>query len=299
MPAIVYIGTGSPAEVAPRMAAFRKSLNDMGFVEDRSVRIEYWWAEGRYDRLPALAAEAVRRQFAVIVGGGAPAALAAKAVTSTIPLVFITAGDPVATGLVASLNRPGGNATGTGFIIGALGGKKLELLRTLVPNTTTIAMLVNPVSPTSEAERIDVEAAARAMGQQIRVLNAVSDSDLAAAFATLAQERPGALLVGSDPFFLSRRQQVVASVARLALPALYPLREFTVSGGLMSYGTSISEAYSQAGTYTGRILKGEKPADLPVIQPTKFEHVINLATAKALGLDIPDRLLALADEVIE
>jgi putative ABC transport system substrate-binding protein len=301
MPVIGILSTGSPMETptARVLAALRQGLQDAGYVEGQNVVIEYRFAEGRYDRLPALAAELVRRPVAVIVTSGTPAAPAARAATATIPIVFIFAGDPVAAGLVASLNRPGGNATGVSFIIAELGAKKLELLRELVSTARPIAMLINRGNPVAASELTDVESAAHTIGQQIEILNASNDGDLEALSVALDRQRPGALLVGSDPFLLNRREQLVSLVARHRLPALYPLREYVVVGGLISYGTSLVDAFRQGGIYVGRILKGAKPAELPVVQPTKFELVINIKTAKALGLTVPPTLMVAADEVIE
>jgi putative tryptophan/tyrosine transport system substrate-binding protein len=298
-PVIGVLSTTSPnvTTTANSLAALSHGLEDAGYVVGRNLAIEYRFAEGRYDRLPALAAELVEHPVAVIVTSGAPAAPVAKAATRTIPVVFLFAGDPVAAGLVASLNRPGGNVTGVAFMIAELGAKKLELLRKL-SNATTIAV-VNPSNPAGQPELTELDAAARQMGQRIQILNANNDSDFETVSATLAREQPGALLIGSDPFFLARRTQLVSLAARHRLPALYPLREFVMDGGLISYGTSLPDAYRQAGVYVGRILKGEKPAELPVVQSTKFELVINLKAAKAIQLDIPPTLLALADEVIE
>jgi putative ABC transport system substrate-binding protein len=299
MPVIGFLSSRSPAD-EQFVAAFGLGLNEAGFVERRNVAIEYRWAEDQPDRLPALAAELVRRQAAVIlaVGGSAPAR-AAKAATSTIPVVFIIGGDPVKLGLVASLNRPGGNVTGVTILSGALTAKRLELLRELVPGSGVVACLVNPDSPEIETQLTDIRATSRTMGQEILVLNASNDRDIDAAFAILVRQRAGGLLVANDGFYVGRREQLVALAARHGIPAMYFLREFAAAGGLMSYGNSLADAYRQVGTYAGRILKGAKPADLPVEQAVKIELVINLKTAKALGLDVPTALLLRANEVIE
>jgi putative ABC transport system substrate-binding protein len=299
MPVIGFLRSASLADATHLVTAFRQGLKEAGFVEGQNVAIEYRSAEDHADRLPALAAELIRRPVAVIVGSGAEPALAAKAATTTVPIVFATGSDPVQDGVVASLNRPGGNVTGVVFFNAVLGAKRLELLRQLVPKATTIAMLVNPNTPNTEAERRDVQAAAQAIGQQLIVVEANSERAIEAAFATFVERGAGALLVGSGAFLNSHRDRLVALAARHGLPASYSWREALVAGGLMSYGTSITDAYRQAGIYAGRILKGEKPADLPVMQSTKFEFLINLKTAKTLGLDVPAQLLALTDEVIE
>jgi putative tryptophan/tyrosine transport system substrate-binding protein len=300
MPVIGFLDSGSAAAFAARVAAFRRGLGETAYVEGQNVAIEYRWADGHYDRLPALADDLVRRRVALIVAtGSANSARAANAATATTPIVFANGGDPVKLGLVRSLNRPGGNATGVTYFLSELGPKRLELLRELVPTATVIALLINPTNPVTESDTKDLQAVAGAIGQQVRILNASSESDLDAAFATLVEQRAGALLVNNDAFFSSRHKQIVALTARYALPAIYYLRDFVVAGGLASYGPSVLDAYRQVGTYVGRILRGEKPADLPVMQPTKFELAINLKTAKALGLNVPDKLLALADEVIE
>jgi ABC-type uncharacterized transport system substrate-binding protein len=297
-PVIGFLRSTSLADAAHLMAVFRQGLKEAGFIEGQNVVIEYRSAEDQAHRLPALVADLVRQQVALIVGN-TPSALAAKAATTTVPIVFVTGGDPVIDGLVASLNRPGGNITGVSFLGRELVTKRLELLRQLLPKAAAIAVLVDPNFPEAERERRVVQAAAHAIGQELIAVEASSDRDIEMAFATFAQRGAGALFIGSSAFLNSRRERVAALAVRHALPASHTLREFATAGGLMSYGTSITDAYRLAGIYAGRILKGEKPADLPVQQSTKFEFVINLRTAKALGLDVPDRLLALADEVIE
>jgi putative tryptophan/tyrosine transport system substrate-binding protein len=299
MPVVGFLSSQSAATSAYLVAALRRGLNESGFIEGQNVAMEYRWADGRYDQLPALAAELVRRPVAVIVASAPPAALAARAATSTLPIVFSGGIDPVKLGLVAGLNRPGGNITGVSQFSTALEGKRLELLHELVPHAAVIAMLVNPTFAGTDAITDDMQAAARALGLKLNVLKASSEHDLEAAVASIGQLGAGALVVASDPFFFGRHDRVVTVVAHHAVPAIYQFREFAAAGGLMSYGTNLADAYRQVGVYTGRILKGEKPGDLPVVQPTKFELVINLKTAKTLGLDVPDKLLARANEVIE
>jgi putative tryptophan/tyrosine transport system substrate-binding protein len=300
MPVIGFLSIRTADDVSSDLLdAFRQGLNEAGYVPGRSVTIEYRWAANEVDRIPALATELVRRPVSVIAAFGTVSAQAAKRASSTIPIVFLTADDPVAVGLVASLNRPGGNLTGVSFISAMLGAKRLELLRALVPKTDLIAVLVDPKNAESQNQSRGVQEAARALGQQVVLFNAGSASEIDAAFASLMQRGASAILVSGSPFFGSRRDQFVALCARHSLPALHSTREYTAAGGLISYGASISDAYRQTALYVVRILKGDRPSDLPVVQPTRFELVINLKTAKALGLEVPDKLLALADEVIE
>jgi putative tryptophan/tyrosine transport system substrate-binding protein len=299
MPVVGFLNSSPPDPNAERVRAFRQGLKDVGYVEGENVAIEYRWADNQNDRLPALAAELVRRQVAVIVASAPPAAIAAKAATSTLPIVFSGGIDPVKLGLVAGLNRPGGNVTGVSQFSTALEGKRLELLHELVPNATVLALLVNPTFVGTNSIVDDMQVAARKRGVKLNVLNASSEREFDAAIAGVVQLRAGALIVASDPFFISRRDQLVALIAHHAVPAIYQLREFAAVGGLMSYGNDLADTYRQVGVYTGRILKGEKPSELPVVQPTRFELVINLKTAKALGLEVPPALLARADEVIE
>jgi putative ABC transport system substrate-binding protein len=301
MPVIGYLASGSPDEFVGRLRAFRRGLSETGYVEGKDVFIEYRWAENRYDRFPTLLADLISHKVTVIVAvTGTPPALAAKAATATIPIVFVTGGDPVALGLVAGLNRPGGNLTGVSTLTVELGAKQLEVLHELVPTATIMALLVNPTNPTN-AEKLsrDLQAAARSLGLQLHVLHASTERDFDAVFASLPRLRAGALVIGSDPFFDSRSQQLTALALHHAMPTMYPFREFAMAGGLISYGNSIADAHRQVGAYTGRILKGEQPADLPIQQSVKVELVINLRTAKTLGLTFPITLLGRADEVIE
>jgi putative ABC transport system substrate-binding protein len=298
MPVVGFLHPSSPD--AYRLRAFRQGLKDAGFTEGENVALEYRWADDQMDRLPALAAELVQRRVAVIAAGAIPSVRAAKAATTTIPIVFVLAEDPVRLGIVTSLARPGGNLTGINFFASELAAKRLELLRELVPGAARVAVLVNPAnSTTAESTLRGMEPAARAMGLQVQVLNASSSREIDAAFATLASERPDAILVGTDTFLIDRRVQLALQAMLHKLPATYPVRDFAEVGGLMSYGASLADAYRHVGIYAGRILKGAKPADLPVVQSSKFELVINAQTARMLGLTVPDKLLVAADEVIE
>ena len=300
MPLIGFLNGASPEGYAPMVAAFREGLNEAGYVEGRNVTIEFRWAEGQTDRLPTLAYDLVHRQVSVIATGGIASALAAKAATTTIPIIFEGGGDPVELGLVASLNRPGANITGISNFSIALAAKNFELLHGLIPNSSVIAVLVNPTSPNlAVSVTKDVQAAGRALQRQVRILNASTQDEIDAAFVSLAQLHAGALLIGGDAFFLSRRVQLAILAARYGIPAIYNTPEFPAAGGLMSYGYNLTDAYRHAGVYTAKVLKGAKPADLPVLQPTKLKLVINLRTAKALGVTIPPGILAIADEVIE
>jgi putative ABC transport system substrate-binding protein len=300
LPVVGFLNSGSLAGSAHLAAAFRQGLKETGYVEGQNVQIEYRWAEAQFDRLPALATDLVHRRVSVIAGTTTPAALAAKAATSRIPIVFTTAVDPIAAGLVVSLNRPGSNATGVNNYVSALGAKRLELLHELVPNAAVIGMLVeNPIYPDAQSQWKDVKEAARITGQQVHAVNVSSAGDFNSAFVTLVGLNVRALLVAPDILFLTRRDQLVKLAARHGIPAIYSQREFVLAGGLIGYGPNVGDGYRQAGIYTGRILKGANPSNLPVMQPTKFELIINLGTAKALGLEIPPRVLALADEVIE
>jgi putative ABC transport system substrate-binding protein len=300
LPVIGYLYSGAPETSGRVVAAFRKGLSESGYVEGRNVAIEYRFAQNEDDRLPELAADLVRRRVAVVVTPGNPASiLAAKAATTTIPIVFRTGADPVETGFVASLNRPGGNLTGINSMQSELGAKQLGLLHELIPNAAHFAVLVNPANPNTEALFRDVKPAAAAIGRQIEVLTAGSIPDIDAAFANLAQKRVDGLIVGPDGLFTNRRVQLVILAARYIMPAIFTTRENAEIGGLMSYGTSGMDQHRLTGAYTGRILKGEKPADMPVMRATKFEFVINLQTARTLGIEVPPTLLAIADEVIE
>jgi len=299
MPVIGLINAGVPEPAAYRLTAFRQGLSEAGYVEGKSVAIEYRWAEGRYDLIPELVADLLRRRVAIIATpGSTDAALAAKAATSVVPIVFSDGEDPVKLGLVASLARPGGNVTGVAVPATELDGKRIRLLRELVPMATSIGVLLNPSRPTFDTQSKGIREAARAVRQEVRILEANSEHEIGFAFAMAAAWRPGALIVPPDAFFNSRREQLVTLAQSHAIPTIYDNREFVAAGGLMSYG-SFADGYRETGIYAGRILRGEKPADLPVTQPTKFELVINRKTAKALGLDVPDKLLAIADEVIE
>jgi putative ABC transport system substrate-binding protein len=299
-PVVGFLGARSAEESASVVNAFRRGLAEVGYSDDRNVTVDYRWAEGRFDRLPELAAELVARPVAVIAAtGGEPSALAAKAATTAIPIVFAIGGDPVRAGLVNSLNRPGGNLTGATLLLTAMEGKRLGLLREIAPTATLLAVLLNPSMGTFDTQLKDIQEAARSVGLQVRALSVTADSEIDAAFAAAAESRAEAILVGTDSFMISRRDRMVAAASRYGLPVMYPAREYALAGGLMSYGVSIAEAYRQVGLYTGRILKGERPGELPVVQPTKFEFVINLKSAKALGVKFSDNLLTLADEVIE
>ena len=299
MPVIGFVVGGGAAELARAVAAFRAGLNEAGFVEGRNVAIEFRWAEGQYQRLPAMAAELVGRHVAVILAGTGASALAAKGATTTIPIVFVMGSDPVKIGAVSSLSRPGGNITGAFMLSTALEAKRLELLHEVVPAAGMVGLLVNPTFPDAESQVRDVQAAAQTMAIGIVAIRASSAGDIDGAFSELVERRGGALLVASDPFLFAHRNRIITLAARHRLPAIYQWRDFAEDGGLMSYGTNLAEPYRLAGTYTGRILKGEKPAELPVVQSTKVEFAINLKTAKTLGLTIPLPLLGRADEVIE
>jgi putative tryptophan/tyrosine transport system substrate-binding protein len=300
MPVIGFLHSGSSSPYAGRMAGFREGLGDTGFVEGKDVAIDYRWAEGNYERLPQMALDLVRREVSVIVaGGGIASAPVAKAATATIPIVFLTGVDPVAAGLVSSLARPGGNATGVSFLTQALGAKRLGLLNVLAPDGTAVALLVNPTNPGIEAAKREVQTAGQVSGRQISVFGAHTPREIDAAFESIKREQAGALLVLSDPFFSSSVAQIASLGTKAAIPAVYPSREYAEAGGVVSYGADVRDEYRKAGVYVGRILRGAKPADLPVLQPTKFELIVNLKTAKSLGLKIADSFMLLADEVIE
>jgi putative ABC transport system substrate-binding protein len=301
MPVIGFLSSATAEGFAPFVTAAKKGLSEAGYSEGRNLAIEYRWARGQYDRLPAMAADLVQHRVAAIIATGSTApALAAKASTDSIPIVFVSGGDPVKAGLISSLNRPGGNVTGVSMIYSALVQKRLELLFKLAPKTVNIGVLVNPNYPEADLQRRELQEAAEAIKQQtIHVVSATSEREIDAAFETLVRQGTDALLVANDPYFDSRRDQIAALAARHTIPAIYSGREYTAAGGLMSYGASITDSFHQAGVYTARILKGEKPSDLPVLQPTKFELVINLKVARTLGLDVPPALLAIVDDVIE
>jgi putative ABC transport system substrate-binding protein len=300
MPVVGILGSGSSSAFTELLGAFRQGLKETGYIEGQNVAIESHWAEGQFDRLSQLAADLAQRRVAVIVATGVSSALAAKAAGSTIPLLFLSQDDPVKVGLVTNFNQPGGNATGMSLLTGALVAKRLEFIRQLVSENAPISYLMNPQAPESELHLSYITAAAHDLGQRFKVLNASSERDIDDAFTALAQQRgTAALIVSTDPFLFSRFHQIVVLAAYLKIPTIYDRREYVAAGGLISYGTHLSEAFSQIGVYAGKILKGAKPSTLPVMQPTKFELVINLKTAKALSLQIPDKLLALADEVIE
>jgi putative tryptophan/tyrosine transport system substrate-binding protein len=299
LPVVGFANSGSAQAQALMAAAYRKGLEDAGFVEGKNVLIESRWADGRYDRLPEFMADLIKRKVAVIMAGGPPAALAAKAATSTIPVVFTTGDNPVQVGLVTSLSRPGGNVTGVNVLYTDLESKKLGLLRDVVPQAGVVAALVNQTRAVAASQTAELQAAAQKFGQRIQIINAATEQDLEPAFTSMVRLKVGALLQAADPFFNTVRDQIVSLAARHAIPAIYEQRAFVAAGGLMSYGTNLADAYRQAGVYTGRILKGEKPGDMPVVLATKFELVLNLKTAKALSLNIPSGLLTIADEIID
>jgi len=299
IPVIGYLSTLSEHQVAPQSAAFLRGLAERGFTTGRNVEIEYRWAEGRFDRLPAMAAELVRRPVSLILAQAPPAALAAKAATTQIPIVFVVGFDPVSSGLVDSLNRPGSNATGMTLVSSVLGQKRLEMVRDISPKATKFAVLVNPISPDTAIEVESIEVGAKALGVQVEVFNASTPAEIDAAFDAIASRETQALLVGTDPFFLNQRAQITARANRLGVPAIYPFRDYVLDGGLISYGTDIANCYYQAGVYAGRVLKGEKAADLPVMRPTKFALMINAKSAEAMAIKIPPILFARADEIFE
>lgn len=299
MPVVGYLSANSSSGDAGPLAAFVKGLGEAGYEDGKTVKIEYRWADGQYDRLPSMAADLVRNQVAVISAMGTPAVRAAKTATTTIPVVFTTIADPVRIGFVTSLNRPGGNLTGVTLLAVEVGPKLLEILRAVVPSATTMALLVNPTNPNAETQSRNTQEAARSLGLELHVLNASAERDFDAVIARLGELKASALIIGQDVYFNAESARLAAMTIHLSIPAIYPLPEFAAAGGLFSYGASRNDAWRQAGIYVGRILKGEKPAELPVVQPTKFELTINLRTAKALGLTVPTSLLASADEVIE
>jgi len=299
MPVIGFLNGGSAEAFKSLVAAFRQGLSESGYVEGQNLAIEYRWADGDYEKLPKLAADLVGRRVNVILANGPPAVVAAKVATATIPIVFTSGANPVELGLVSSLNQPGGNVTGVSFLVNELGGKRLELLRELVPAATSVGFLANPTRPSFQSQVKNTQQGAQALGVKLIVLNAITEAEIDAAFAEFSRQRIAALLLGTDAFFLTRRDQIVALASRLRIPTIYDLREYVVAGGLISYAPSIAEVYRQAGIYVAKILKGAKPADLPVLQPTKFDLVINLKTAKALGLTVSNQMQLLADEVIE
>jgi putative ABC transport system substrate-binding protein len=299
MPVIGFLNSGSAEAFKSLVATFRQGLSESGYVEGQNLAIEYRWADGDYEKLPRLAVDLVGRRVSVIFAGGPPAVLAAKAATTTIPIVFTSGGDPVELGFVSSLNQPGGNVTGVTFLVNELGAKRLELLRELVPAATSVGFLANPTRPSFQSQVKNAQQGAQALGVKLIVLNASTEAEIDTAFAEFSQQRIAALVLGTDVLFLTRRDQIVALANRLRIATIYDLREYVVAGGLISYAPSIAEVYRQAGTYVAKILKGAKPADLPVLQPTKFDLVINLKTAKALGLTVSNQMQLLADEVIE
>jgi putative ABC transport system substrate-binding protein len=299
LPVVGFMSSRSPEESAPHVAAFRQGLGEQGYTEGRNVVVQYRWAEGRYERLPAMARELVKISVSTIVAaGGAPSALAAKAATAKVPIVFVIGDDPMRVGLAASFNRPGGNLTGVSFFTSELGGKRLGLLCEVVPSATAVALLLNPNDPGAESQRQDVQAAADALGRRLVVLRVSKGAELESVFAVLVRERVGGLVVQNDPFLDSQRERLVALASRNRIPAIYHIREFPAAGGLMSYGASLVDAYRQVGMYTGRVLNGEDPAVMPIVRPTKFELVVNVKAAKALGLTVPASLLLQADEEI-
>jgi putative ABC transport system substrate-binding protein len=298
-PVIGFLSALSEASVPALVSAFRRGLSETGFAEGQNVAIEYRWAGGQYERLPAMAAELVRRPVSLILAQGPPAALAAKAATANVPIVFVVGFDPVGAGLVTDLNHPGANATGMTLVNNVLGQKRLEMVRDLSPRASTVAMLVNPVSPDTISEIRSVQTGAQALGIKLAMFNASTPGEIEAAFDDIAKQRPDALLIAGDPFFMAQRSAIIARAGRLPLPTIYPFREFAVEGGLMSYGANIANSYRQAGIYSGKILKGANPAELPVMQPVTFELLINLKTASALHVDIPATLHARSEEVIE